>query len=381
MQLRNVLRRTTEFGIGTIAIAIMLLAGCGGGGGTSSSAATCSATGNVSGADAVNCFFAEGATSWNADLISGMTNWAGTASAVAQASTDTFVAIGSNTYTYKVSFMDLATSSSVWSTYTFPNSSEYYLTAAGWQPYDFLAATITNNGNGTVASITSYGFQSNVSSMTRTDLTGQPVTCTNPPGSYVVGENIGSASSPVIVATASCPVAVTYPAGSASYTTTVNSTQNELYLLWNYPTPSTTLTDGTGVALSALPSIGTRFCINGMVFDPIAGAAAGADNYTEYYNYPFGTCSAADINNAINTGYSWPALIGLKNTGNAAVPTVFDIKVTYLTDTTESMYDFHLGKMMYVSYTPASTSTTTSSSINKTAASAQLQANGLPPLP
>lgn len=381
MSIKIDLKRFVELGVGFAGIAMLALAGCGGGGGGSSGSATCSATGNVSGAEAVNCLFAESDTSWNADLVSGMSNWARTSSGVARASTFAFVATGANTYTYKSSYMDLATSSSAWSAYTFPNTSDYYyLAPTGWQPYDFLATTYINNGNGTITANSIPGFQAEITAITRTDLTGQLATCTNPLGSNVVGENIGSASSPVIVAAASCPVAVTYPAGSASYTTTGNSTQNELYELVSPLTPIT-LTDGAGVALSALPSIGTRFCINGIVYDPIAGAAAGANNYTERYNYPFGTCSAADISNALNTGYSMNVLISLKATGNAVVPTVFDIKTTTGANSYENMYDFHLGKLKYVFYSPASTSTSTSTSFNKTAANAQLKAAGLPMLP
>ena len=379
MQLRNVLGKATELGIGIVAITAMILAGCGGGGasGTSSSA-TCSATGNVSGAVAVNCFFAETATTWSADLVYRMTNWAGTSSAVAQASTTSFVATGANTYTYKSSYMYLATSSSVWSTDTPP--SIYYLAATGWESFGSIPYSYTNNGNGTVTANATPWVQAEVSALTRTDLTGQPVACTNPLGSYVVGENIGSASSPQIVTAASCPVAVTYPAGSASYTTTANSTQNELYMLWNSPTP-VTLTDGAGVALSALPSIGTRFCMSGLVYDPIAGAAAGADNYNEHYSYTSPSCTAANINNALGNPKLGTVLISLKPTGNAVVPSVFDIKTTNLSGTFEYFYAFHLGKLMSGSYNPASTSTSTSTDFNKTAASALLRANGLPPLP
>jgi hypothetical protein len=74
-------------------------------------------------------------------------------------------------------------------------------------------------------------------------------------------------------------------------------------------------------------------------------------------------------------------MISLKATGNAVVPTVFDIKTTIGANSYENMYDFHLGKLKYVFYSPASTSTSTSTGFNKTAANAQLKAAGLPQLP
>jgi hypothetical protein len=378
MSIKIDLKSFVELGAGFAGIAMLALAGCGGGGGSSSSAA-CSATGNVSGAAAVNCMFAEIDTSWNADLVTGMRNWANTSSAVARASTTSFVATGTNTYTYKSSYLDLATSSSAWSTGTLTNSSMYYLAATGWQPYDSLTISYTNNGNGTVTTNATPWGQAKVTAVTRTDLTGQAVTCTNPSGSYVVGDNIGSASSPLVVTAASCPVAVTYPAGSASYTTTANSTLSELYMLVDSP-PPITLTNGAGVALSALPGIGTRFCVDGMVYDPIVGAAAGADNYNVFYNFT-SSCTSANINAALGNTKIWTALISLKATGNAVVPSVFDIKINNVSTAYENIYAFHLGKLMYGGYTPASTSTSTSTGFNKTAANAQLKAAGLPQLP
>ncbi len=378
MQFRNALGKATELGIGIIAITTMILAGCGGGSGGTSVSATCSAGGNVTGAAAADCFLAETAhAAWQANLA-GMHNPAGS-NVIATAGTSSFVAIGANSYTTRYTYMELATASSVWSTPTPPPTSAWYLlTATGWQPYDSVTTAYTNNGNGTISAVsTLLQGQSELSAITRTDLTGQPVACTNPLGSYSVGENVGSASNPVIVAAASCPVAVTYPAGSASYTGTSNTTMGAFYLIWDSPTP--TLTDGAGVALSALPAIGTRFCANGLVYDPIVGAATGADNYNVYYP-PSYSCTATDINNALKNLKLWTALVSWKATGNAVVPSVFDIKYTVGPGSYEYIYVFHLGKLMYGSYAPASTSTSTSTGVNKIAANAQLQANGLPPM-
>lgn len=377
MNIKGNLRKITELGIGLTAVAILALAGCGGG---SSGSATCSATGNVSGAEAVNCFFAETGADWRANLVDGITNWAGASSEVARADTFTFVATGANTYTYKSSFLDLATSSSAWSTGTYMPS--YYLATAGWQLYDIdSAASYTKNGDGTISATILPWYQAEVTAITRTDLTGQPVACTNPLGNYIVGENIGTASNPIIVTAASCPVAVTYPAGSASYTTTANFTENETYWLWDFPTPST-LTNWDGEALTALPVSGTQFCLNGRVYDPIIGAEDGADNYNVHYNIPTSSsCAAADISTALENQDTWTAFISWKDTGIAAVPEVFNIKTGNGADSYENIYAFHQEKLMVGSYSPASASTITSTDINKAAASAQLRANDLPPLP
>ena len=370
------LGKATELGIVIIAITIMVLAGCGGGSGGTSISATCSAAGNVTGAAAANCFISETHASWRADLA-GMINSAGS-NVIATAGTSSFVAVGANSYTVKSTYMELATVSSVWSTPTPPPTSSYLLTATGWQPYDsaFAAFTYTNNGDGTITAVnTLLQGQYELSAITRTDLTGQPVACTNPLGSDFVGENIGSASSPVIVTAASCPVAVTYPAGSVSYTAASKITMGALYPIWD--NPAFTLTDGAGVSLSALPGIGTQFCANGFVYDPIAGAAAGADNYNVHFAPPY-SCTAANINNALNSLKLYTALISWKATGNAVVPSVFDIKVTSAPGTYEFIYAFHLGKLMYGLYTPAFTLTSTSTGVNNIAANAQLQASGLP---
>jgi hypothetical protein len=199
--------------------------------------------------------------------------------------------------------------------------------------------------------------------------------------SNFVGENIGSASSPVIVTAASCPVAVTYPVGSASYTTTGKSTESATYMLWG---SSPTVTDETGLDLTALPVIGTRFCMNGDVYDPIAGATAATDNYNVYYDYttPFG-CTSASISSALKKQKNKTVLISLKATGNTAVPDLFNIKTTIGAGSYfEEFYVSHLGKVMTVEDKPAFTfPTSTHSTANITAANAQLKANGLPPLP
>lgn len=380
MNIKRNLRKIAELGIGITAIATLALAGCGGGGSSSSSA--CSATGNVSGAEAVNCFFAETDTRWNADLINGVLNWAGTSSVAARSSTYSFVTTGANTYTDNVSYMDLTTSSSAWSTATTVSPSVYFLSASGWQPFDFLHPTYTNNGNGTITARLDPWYLAEATAITRTDLSGQPVVCTDPLGSDFVGENIGAASSPVIVAAADCSVAVTYPAGSASYTTTSTMTENELYIVVEYASPLT-LTDDAGNALTDMPAIGTRFCLNGRVYDPIASPAAGADNYNVHYNIPTASsCTASDISSTLGNPTTWTAFVSWKDTGNTQVPQVFDIKTAYGGTTPhEYIYVFHLDKLMGGSYSPASTSTSTSTEINKAAASAQLRANGLPPLP
>lgn len=374
MSIKGNRSKIAEFGIGIAAVAALALAGCGGGGSSSSTPA--------SGA-AADQLLADTIATWRADLAS--TAEAGTPSVVALAGITSFVATGANSYTGNISAMELATSSSVWSsTATSPNSDTYYLSATGWQLYDYTAASYTNNGNGTISYSALGGlFRGDISAITRTDLSGQAVACTDFKGSFSVGENIGTASSPTIVAAASCPVAVIYPTGSASYTVTRNDTVAEEYNLRDGPT-SHTLTDEAGVALSALPSVGAQFCLDASVYDPVPGAAAGADNYHVYpfsYRQSSGPCTADDIATAVKNGGTRTALVSWKATGNAVVPNVLLVREAVGATTYDGIYAFHLGKLMSGSYSPASTSTSTTTLFNKTAANAQLRANGLPPLP
>ena len=235
MSIKGSLRKITELGISIAAVATLTLAGCGGGGSSNTSA--CTATGSVSGAAAVDCFFAETAhANWQADLA-GMSNAANTSRVVATGGTSSLVAIGANSYTLNFTYMELPTIASAWAITTPSTSAWYYLSAAGWQSYDSITYTYTNNGDGTIGARFGEWLQGNMSAITRTDLTGQPVACTNPMGSDFVGENIGSASNPIIVAAATCTVAVTYPAGSASYTTTSSYTMSDSYMLWDQPSP------------------------------------------------------------------------------------------------------------------------------------------------
>jgi hypothetical protein len=372
MRIKGSLSKVGEFGIGMAAVAMLALGGCGGGGSSGGS----SNSGNGSGTVAANQFLADTHANWSANQAGAAV--VGTPSVVASAGITSFVATGANSYTINRSEMELATTTSAWSPTAASSSAWYYLSATGWQPYDYTTAGYTNNGNGTI-SYTALGglLRSNISAITRTDLSGKPVACTDPKGDYTVGENIGTDSSPLIVTAASCPVAGTYPAGSVSYTVTYNLTWAEHYSLLDDSTLYT-LTDETGAALTALPNIGTRFCFAPYVYDPIPGAAAGTDNYNRY---PSGPCTGANIATALLRGSQSTALVSLKVTGNAVVPNMFDIRSSDGTTTYDSMYAFHLGKLLRGWYDPATTSTSTTTSFNKTAANAQLRANGLPLLP
>jgi hypothetical protein len=376
MSIKGNLSKVAELGIGIAAVATLVLGGCGG---ASSGGSSNSAT--VSGA-AANQFLADTTVTWNADSVS--TPTAGTPSVIAFAVTDSFVATSANNYTRGRSAIKLATAtSSLWSPAK-SLSNSYYLSATGWQLYDGTTASYTVNGNGAISYTRMDGqLRGDISAITRTDLSGQLVACTNPMGNYPVGQQIATAYGPAIVTAASCPIAATYPAGSASYTSTINGIGAERYILIDNSF-SYTLTDGAGVTLSELPSIGAQFCLDTGVYDPIPGAVAGADNYRVYpfSNYELtGPCTATDIATALNNGSTETARVSLKATGNAVVPNVFVITAATGAITSNIIYTFHLGKLISGSNSPAGTRTSTSTSFNKTAANAQLRANGLPPLP
>lgn len=377
MSIKGNLSKIAELGIGIAAVATLALAGCGGSGssGGSSSPTT------VSGAAAANQFLADTTASWNADSVSSPTT--GTPSVIAFAVTESFVATSSNSYTRGHSANKLATATSLLWSPAKSLSNLYYLSATGWQ-LDGATASYTVNGNGAL-SYTRMDGQSrgDISAITRTDLSGQPVACTHPMGNYRVGEQISTASGPTIVTAVSCLIAATYPAGSASYTSTNNRILAEQYTLIDN-SYFHTLTDGAGVALSELPSVGVRFCLNASVYDPIPDAAAGTDNYHVYpfsYYESSGPCADVDIATALTNGSTETARVSLKATGNAVVPNVFVIRSKLESFTFDTIYAFHLGKLMSGSNSPAGTSTSTSTSFNKAAANAQLRANGLPPLP
>lgn len=373
MKLRNTVRQATEFWIALIAIATVLVAGCGGGGGSTGGPTTlaCPATGDVSGAAAVNCILAESASgSWLATSL-------GASGIPASAYFNSFSSVGGNSYTLTASNYYQLPGSSVWSTSTQSLVTSYYLTATGWQiiPAEHI---FVNNGNGTMTS-NHAGYQIDSTAFTRTDLSGQAVACTSPMGGYYVGQNMGSN-----VAAASCPVPGSYPAGSASYA--VNSTNSlaaDAYFMYEG-----SITDGAGVVLTALPAVGTRFCATGWVYDPIVGAAAGADNYNLYTvsnpsaNTP--SCSAAFIATALSSPTPrFTAWVGLKATGNAVVPNVLEAKWTSNTkQITDEIYVFHLNKFMAGYFSAAGTSySATQYTLNKTAVNAQLRANGIASLP
>ncbi len=131
-------------------------------------------------------------------------------------------------------------------------------------------------------------------------------------------------------------VATNYPAGSRSYTGLGGVTSIDGYGLWNYNGANSSaanhiwgVTDLTGATMASVPTADTAFCANGFVFTPIAGAAAGADNYNMYGT--MGGCTSASI--AAATGPVAPGsltmiqpmgtiMLSTKTTGNAVVPSV-----------------------------------------------------------
>ena len=374
-------RNGFHLGILTIAAFLLFLSGCNGGNSGTASNPVCTATGDVSGVAAVDCFLAESSiVAWQGGTPS-------TPGVTAIASVGTFTAAGVNSYTVSSADLQLLTGATVWTTATATAGGQYanyYLTATGWQPLSQTSSYVyVNDGNGTLTATTG-GSTSTISSITRSSLAGQSVACTNPMGSYFVGQDIGTAGSPAIVAAASCAIPGSYQASSISYTFTATTSWPDLYFLFDFGGGSM-ITDGAGVELTTLPAVGTRFCLNGWVFDPISGAAPGSDNYNMFYAYDPATfspsCAATNITTALAGTVYTTALVSLKATGNLVVPNVLEIKYTISGNLFNYFYAFNLNKIMLGYFMASGSVTTTEFAVNKIAANAQLQAYGLPSLP
>ncbi len=297
----------------------------------------------------------------------GTVSWSGfqTASGVsANATISAAVLTAGSTYTVTDTRQTL--SLGAWGPGTGALGNQYFLSATGWQLLPTTRTySVVNNGDGTM-SINGNGFAGSAT-VTKTDLSGMAISCGNPMGNNTAGV-LGGA----------CPAPGSYPAGSSRYVMTQTLAVDEYYLvdMTNFPM---VLTDGAGVALTALPAAGTRFCVSGQVFDPIAGAAAGADNYNVYWGL---SCAAADIATALAGPIGQTALVTQKQTGNTAVPTVglAQYKATAFTPAYNTVLAFNLGKVMSGTMNPAGM-VSTMRYTNKVATNAALVANGLPPLP
>ncbi len=327
------------------------------------------ATGAASGVAAVASLMADAtAGSWigNWTSVSGV----GAASAVANATVSTAVQTAANTYTVTDTSKTLAAGVWALSTATPLPGNPYILGVNGWQPWSNPRSfTVVDNGNGTI-SIAGNGTAAS-GTVTKTDVSGLMISCVIQTANGIV---------PV------CPGAVgIYPAGSSLYTMSTTVTANEYFLVDN-PLVTLVLTDGAGVALANLPAAGTRFCVSGQVYDPIAGAAAGADNYRVVSAFDSVTlapsCAAADITAAVARTSTITALVSQQPTGNAVVPTVglAQYKASGVIPAHNVILAFNLGKVM-TGVMNATGTVQTQQYWNRTALNAQLTAYALTTLP
>lgn len=160
--------------------------------------------------------------------------------------------------------------STTWSAFTptFALGTTYTLTSTGWLDQTKLTSdTLVDSGNGYTAT-ENMQFGNTLLSLKynlgKTNLAGM---------------------------TFNCASFCSYPAGAAQYS---QSLMSDYYILLKGG-----VTDVTGAALTNLPASSSTFCDNGIVYQPIIGAATGSPNYTYYY--VGGICTQASIANAITS--------------------------------------------------------------------------------
>lgn len=287
----------------------------------------------------------------------------------AEAGTTTLVAAGNATYS--ATSLPRRLNGTGWGASP-ANSNGYTLTSAGWsQPS--MVSTYVDNLNGTLT-VTTTGLPAiSYTSIARTDLSGLPIVCndylTNLPGA--------------------CAVPGNYPAGAASYASNVTFAANDFSLsVSTYSAKGTFIanapvTDVSGVALAALPALGTSFCdpIGLSVFQAITPApAAGADNYRVYST---ANCAATAIAAATATPATGTVLLSNMATGNTNAPTVMHVTAA-ATQPTTLLQDSIFGLLPSGVYSGKMTlagQIQIWNDLNKTAINAELQASGLKPLP
>jgi hypothetical protein len=274
----------------------------------------------------------------------------------------------------------------VWALAAVGQGRNYNLTSTGWV-LDNGSRTLVNNNNGTLT-FTSPQFGNITAPVTETVLDGTSV-------AVPVGA-----------------VAKVYPTGSSIFAA-IGKVPASIFALENKPNK---VTDLNGVALTALPTLGTGFCVNGFIFNPIttgtqaAATAQGAtitDNY-EVLGITTGSCTGPAIttglalqlgnaNGGIGMGF---ATVTTQATGNTGVPSVGFISSvsTNMTNTANvanaAFLTQSIGCIMGVvgggalfgcpanggGYIPAGTPFVITSA-NKTTVDAQLVGSGFPALP
>lgn len=130
------------------------------------------------------------------------------------------------------------------------------------------------------------------------------------------GMPLGACGMYISLSFVSCTATDVYPTGSLAYFLANPVLNQDSYSV----SGSVGGTDGNGVTLTALPALGTDFCAGGVLFSAIAGAVAGANNYSIIYS----ACNAAAITaaKARLAAAGTSVLLESKATGNSAASTV-----------------------------------------------------------
>ncbi len=228
-----------------------------------------------------------------------------------------------NTYTYTGVTKELT--GGAWSVAPVGKYSNYTLTPTGWVSNANLARSILNNNDGT---------------LTITNAQNGTFTVT-------VQENVLDGLF-INSVTTGLPLTATYPVGSRGFAGLGGVTSKDLYGLWNNNGANSSVTnhiwgvtDITGATMATIPTLGSTFCANGFVLNPIttltqalatSQGAAASDNYEILGTA--GGCTSTSISTALqvklgNTiggiGMGFATLTN-KTTGNAVVPSVGFLK-------------------------------------------------------
>lgn len=193
----------------------------------------------------------------------------------------------------------------------------------------------------------------------------------------------------------------TYPAGSIGYRMDSQATSKDEFTTSEMSSYTYTATNGSGAALSALPNVGDEFCMGysgtytsggktypssiATLYTPVAGAAAGSNNYLQSYA---ASCKAADIASAKAVAATSSIQLTLKATGNATVPNVLFFNSQYdpvnMKNGAGNIIAWVNGKLLLGRFDPKGPSPAALNvgfGLNKVAADAEVVAAGLKALP
>lgn len=297
---------------------------------------------------------------------------AGSTLAAAQVAADayenTVVVNSPNNYTQ--TYTDKRMTSTSWGTNSGPGVNFILPTSTGSWVIPPNTATIVDNLDGTFT-WTPTGLNSELVSVTRSDLSGTAITCTD-----------------FFLTTITCPAVSNYPTGAALYTFSNVPSSDEYFLFGsNAGVPSAIsvlpITDATGTALTALPALTltTTLCDPNslLVFQAISPAPASGDNVNVFTT---ASCLQADITAATASTAMGTVSVTVQATGNATVASVIRVQATatataYLNN---SILGLRAGAVYPGNMNPAGVAYA-SSDLNKTAVNAELVANGLTPIP